>query len=166
MMSVRNSGSQDNTAIEARADVLTFSTAPLTDRVEVAGVPVAELYLSSDNPYCDVFVRLCDVDERGRSRNLTDEILRCSPAEVVPGEIRRISLALTDISHVFRAGHRIRLQVAGGAHPRYARNLGTDADPLLGTRTAPVTHQVQHSARYPSALSLPVVPQLENAPGR
>jgi uncharacterized protein len=166
MMSVRNSGSQDNTAVEARADVLAFSTAPLAEPVEVAGVPVAELYLSSDNPYCDVFVRLCDVDERGRSRNLTDQILRCSPAEVVPGEIRRISLALTDVSHVFRAGHQIRLQVAGGAHPRYARNLGTDAHPLQGTRTAPVTHQIQHSARYPSALILPVAPQPENAPGR
>ena len=166
MMSVRNSGSHDNTAIEARADVLTFSTAPLTDPVEVAGVPVAELYLTSDNPHCDVFVRLCDVDERGRSRNLTDQILRCSPASVVPGEIRRIRLALTDVSHVFRAGHRIRLQVAGGAHPRYARNLGTDADPLHGTRTAPVTHQIQHSTRYPSALILPVAPQPANAPGR
>ncbi len=166
MMSVRNSGSQDNTGLEARADVLTFSTAPLTDPVEVAGVPEAELYLTSDNPHCDVFIRLCDVDERGRSRNLTDQILRCSPADVVPGEIRHITLALTDISHVFRAGHRIRLQVAGGAHPRYARNLGTDADPLHGTRTAPVTHKIQHSARYPSALILPVVPQPENAPGR
>jgi uncharacterized protein len=165
-MSVRNSGSQDNTAVEARADVLTFSTAPLAEPIEVAGVPVAELYVSSDNPYCDVFIRLCDVDERGRSRNLTDQILRCSPAEVVPGEIRRISLALTDISHVFRAGHRIRLQVAGGAHPRYARNLGTDEDPVRGTRTAPVTHQIQHSARYPSALILPVAPQPAKAPGR
>jgi uncharacterized protein len=166
MMSVRNSGSQDNATVEARGDVLTFSTALLTGPVEVAGVPTVELYLSSDNPYCDVFVRVCDVDERGRSRNLTDQILRCSPAEVVPGEIRRISLALTDISHVFRAGHRIRLQVAGGAHPRYARNLGTDADPVHGTRTAPVTHHIQHSARYPSALILPVATQPANAPGR
>ena len=166
MMSVRNCGSQDNAVVEARTDVLTFSTAPLTDPVEVAGVPVTELYVTSDNPYCDVFIRLCDVDERGRSHNLTDQILRCAPAGVTPGEVRRISLALTDVSHVFRAGHRIRLQVTGGAHPRFARNLGTDADPLLGTRTAPVTHQIQHSVRYPSALILPVVTQPENAPGR
>jgi uncharacterized protein len=166
MMSVRNCGSQDNTAVEARADVLTFSTAPLTEPVEVAGVPVAELYVSSDNPHCDVFVRLCDVDERGRSRNLTDQILRCSPADVIPGTIRKFSLTLTDISHVFNAGHRIRLQVAGGAFPRFARNLGTDADPLRGTRTAPVTHQVQHSAQCLSALIMPVVTQPEKAPGR
>jgi uncharacterized protein len=166
MMSVRNSGSQDNSAVETRGDVLTFSSPPLADPIEVAGVPRAEVYVSSDNPHCDVFIRLCDVDERGRSRNLTDQILRCAPAEVVPGEVRRIRLALTDVSHVFGTGHRIRLQITGGAHPRYARNLGTDADLLHGTRTAPVTHQVQHGARYRSALILPVVTQPENAPGR
>jgi uncharacterized protein len=83
-----------------------------------------------------------------------------------PGAIRRISLALTDVSHVFQAGHRIRLQVPGGAHPRFARNLGTDADPLLGTRTAPVTHQIQHSVQCRSALILPAATQPENAPGR
>jgi putative CocE/NonD family hydrolase len=158
LLSVRNAGSRDNGAIEARADVLTFSTETLAEPVEVAGAPVAELYLSSDNPHCDVFVRLCDVDQRGRSRNLTDQIARCSPADVTPGQVRRLRVTLTDISHVFAAGHCIRLQVAGGAHPRFARNLGTDADLLNGTRTAPVTHQIQHSARYPSALVLPVLP--------
>jgi uncharacterized protein len=157
-MAVRNAGSRDNSAIEARPDVLTFSTEALAEPVEVAGAPVADLYLSSDNPHCDVFVRLCDVDERGRSRNLTDQIVRCSPADIMPGEVRRLCVTLTDISHVFAAGHRIRLQLAGGAHPRFARNIGTDADLLNGTRTAPVTHQIQHSARYLSALLLPVLP--------
>ncbi len=166
LMSVRNSGCQDNAAVEARRDVLTFSTAPLGEPVDVAGVPLAELYLSSDNPHCDVFVRLCDVDERGRSRNLTDQIVRCSPADVVPGVVRRISLALTDVSHVFRTGHQIRLQVAGGAHPRFARNLGTGADAVTGTMTAPVTHEIWHTGGHPSALILPVGAQPENAPGR
>jgi uncharacterized protein len=157
-MSVRNAGSRDNSAIEARADVLTFSTEALAEPVEVAGTPVVDLYLSSDNQYCDVFVRLCDVDERGRSRNLTDQIVRCSAADVTPGQVRRLRITLTDISHVFAAGRRIRLQVAGGAHPRFARNLGTDADLVHGTRMAPVTHEIQHSARNPSALVLPVLP--------
>jgi uncharacterized protein len=158
LLSVRNAGSRDNCAIETRTDVLTFSTEKLAEPVEVAGAPVVELYLSSDNPHCDVFVRLCDVDPRGRSRNLTDQIARCSPADVTPGQVRRLRVTLTDISHVFAAGHRVRLQVAGGAHPRYARNLGTDPDLLNGTQTAPVTHQIQHSARYPSALVLPALP--------
>ena len=160
-MSVRSAGSRDNSAIEARADVLTFSSEALAEPVEVAGTPAVELYLSSDNPHCDVFLRLCDVDVRGRSRNLTDQIVRCSPANVTPGQVRRLRVTLTDISHVFAAGHRIRLQVSGGAHPRFARNLGTDADLLNGSRTAPVTHQIQHSARHPSALVLPVLPARE-----
>jgi uncharacterized protein len=160
-MSVRNAGSRDNSAVEARADVLTFSTEKLTEPVEVAGAPVVELYLGSDNRHCDVFVRLCDVDARDRSHNLTDQIVRCSPADITPGQVRRLRVTLTDISHVFGAGHRIRLQIAGGAHPRFARNLGTEPDLLNGTRTAPVTHQIQHSARHPSAVVLPVLP----APG-
>jgi hypothetical protein len=157
LMSVRHAGSRDNSAIEARTDVLTFSTEPLAEPVEVGGAPVIELYLSSDNPHCDVFVRLCDVAERGKSRNVTDQIVRCTPADVTPGQVRRLRVTLTDISHVFAAGHRIRLQVAGGAHPRFARNLGTDVDLVHGFRMAPVIHQIQHSARYPSAVVLPVL---------
>jgi len=158
LMSVRHAGSRDNSAIEARDDVLTFSTEKLTEPVEVAGAPVVELFLSSDNPHCDVFARLCDVDAYGRSRNLTDQIVRCTPADVTRGQVRRLRVTLTDISHVFAAGHRIRLQVSGGAHPRFARNLGID-DLLHGSRTAPVTHQIQHSTRYPSAVVLPVLPE-------
>lgn len=157
IISVRRGGSLDNSAVEARSDVLTFTTAPLDQPVRVAGVPAVELYISSDNAHCDIFARLCDVDEAGRSLNLTDQIIRCSPADAVPGEVRRVRITLTDVSHVFREGHRIRLQISGGAHPRFARNLGTGADMINSTRTAPVRHQVQHSGQYPSALIMPVV---------
>jgi uncharacterized protein len=173
LMSVRGGGSVDNGAVEARADVLTFSTDPLPTPVEVAGVPVVRLFVSSDNPNHDLFVRLCDVDPRGRSRNLTDQIVRFTPTEAEPGQIRDVEIALTDISHVFAPAHQIRLQVSGGAHPRYARNLGTDVDPVHGSETAPVVHQVQHSDIRPSAIVLPVVsplavaePAEDVAPGR
>jgi uncharacterized protein len=156
-MSMRNGGSLDNTALEARDDVLTFSTEPLTQPVEVAGVPQLQLYLSSDNAYHDIFARLCDVDPDGKSRNLTDQIVRSVPAQVVPGQPRLASISLTDVSHVFLPGHRIRLLLAGGAHPRFARNLGTRADPITSTQTAPVTHQVLHDAQHPSQLTLPLV---------
>jgi len=158
LMSMRNAGSLDNTALEARTDVLTFTTAPLEQPVHTIGVPAVELYLSSDNPYGDIFARLCDVDEQGCSRNLTDQIVRLPPAELTPGEVRQVSIALTAVSHVFLPGHRIRLQISGGAHPRFARNLGTDADLLFGTTTAPVTYQIEHSEQHPSALFLPVLP--------
>ena len=157
MMSMRSGGSQDNSALEARDDVLTFTTGPLEHPVQVAGVPRVRLYLASDNAYHDVFARLCDVDPQGVSRNLTDKIIRSVPEEVPVGQPREVTITLTDIAHVFRAGHRIRLQLAGGAHPRFARNLGVPLDLVHGTRTVSVTHQVLHDARHPAAVTLPVV---------
>jgi uncharacterized protein len=157
LMSLRAGGSQDNTAVEARADVLTFSTPPLATAVEVAGVPVVRLHLSSDNPYHDLFVRLCDVDADGKSHNLTDQIVRSDPGQVAAGVVRAAEIPLTDVSHVFLPGHRIRLQLSGGAHPRFARNLGTAPDLVHGTQTVPVTHHIQHSDLHPSVLILPVV---------
>ena len=84
------------------------------------------LFLESNNPYSAVFVRLCDVGPNGKSVNITDRLARLDPApgeEPVKGE-RIVETTLPDTAHRFRAGHRIRLQVSGGAHPRYARNLG------------------------------------------
>jgi uncharacterized protein len=156
-MSVRYAGSRNNSAVEARADVLTFSTPPLAAAAELAGPPAVELYISSDNDCFDIFARLCDVDHRGRSRNLTDQIVRFKPGEATPGQIHRVAMSLTDVSHVFLPGHRIRLQVSGGAHPRFARNLGTPGDPATSTEMATVTHHVQHNQEHPSALVLPVV---------
>ncbi|MGI5499332.1 CocE/NonD family hydrolase [Lentzea sp. CA-135723] len=100
-------GRQDNRELERRPDVVTFTTAPLDEDVEVVGAPVIELQLDRD-----VFVRLCDVDSRGRSWNVTETFGR-------PGSGR---LTLGSCAHRFRAGHRIRLQISGGAYPRYARN--------------------------------------------
>jgi uncharacterized protein len=157
LMSMRTGGAQDNAALEQRTDVLTFTTKPLDSAVEVAGVPVIRLHLRPDNPYFDVFARLCDVSPDGRSENITDQIFRSSPADVTPGNATYLELPLTDVSHVFRRGHRIRVQLAGGAHPRFSRNLGTDADPVHGTQMAPVTHRVEHSELYPSAIVLPVL---------
>jgi uncharacterized protein len=158
IMSMTRAGSRANTALERRADVLTFSTAPLAEPVEAAGVPVVRLHVSSDNGHCDVFARLCDVDNRGVSRNLTDQILRLTPDQLAPGKVCEVSLRLTDVSHVFLAGHRIRLQVSGGAHPRFGRNLGTGEDPATSTTLVPTTLHVLHNSEHPSALSLPVLP--------
>ncbi len=157
-MSMTSAGSRDNTALERRADVLTFSTAPLAEPVEVAGVPVVRLHVSSDNGHCDVFARLCDVDRRGVSRNLTDQIVRLTPERLTPGKVCEVSLRLTEVSHVFHAGHRIRLQVSGGAHPRFARNLGTGEHPATSTTLAPTTLHVLHNSEHPSQLSMPVLP--------
>ena len=157
-MSLRAGGSLDNSALEARARRADVQHRAAGDAPwRSPGVPVVRLHLRSDNAYFDIFARLCDVSPDGRSANLTDQIFRSVPATVTPGQVWQVDIPLTDVAHVFRPGHRIRLQLSGGAHPRFSRNLGTDADLIHGTKTATVTHHVQHSATCPSALVLPVV---------
>ncbi len=148
-------GSQDNTAVERRPDVLTFTGPLLAEPVDVFGTPVVELHVSADNTYADLFARLCDVDESGRSVNVTDQIVRL-PVTDEPGEVRVVRIPLVDVAHRFLPGHRIRLQVSGGAHPRFARNLGTPDHPADAAVGRPTSHQVHHDTAHPSSLTLPV----------
>ena len=114
-------GVRDNRAVEQRADVLVFTSEPLAAPVEILGEVAAELSVARDNPHADLFVRLCDVDAQGRSRNVCDGIVRLTEADR-DGDLVRVSLI--GVAHRFAPGHRLRLQVAGGAHPRFARNPG------------------------------------------
>nr|WP_246323907.1 CocE/NonD family hydrolase [Petropleomorpha daqingensis] len=156
----RGAGRRDNGKLEARPDVRTFTTAPLDEPVELLGGAQVRLFLGSDNPYADVFVRLCDVDAKGRSVNVTDRLVRLDPSDgesPAAGE-RTVDLTLPDTAHRFLAGHRVRLQISGGAHPRYARNLGTGEPVGAATRGVPVTHRIGHDVTAPSSLTLPVAP--------
>jgi hypothetical protein len=154
IMSVR-AGQRDNSRLEARPDVLTFTSPALERPVEVLGAPVAELLVSSDNPHIDLFARLCDVDPRGRSRNITDQIIRLPGEGMATGEVRAVRIVLDDTAHRFLPGHRIRLQVSGGAHPRFARNLGTGEHHGTGIRMAPSAVSIRHDPACASALLLP-----------
>jgi putative CocE/NonD family hydrolase len=116
-----NAGVRDNRAVEQRPDVLVFSSEPLAQPVETVGDVTAELHVTRDNPNADLFVRLCDVDPRGRSRNVCDGIVRLTAADPLAGIVR---VSLIAAAHRFGRGHRLRLQVCGGAHPRFARNPG------------------------------------------
>ncbi len=139
-------GSRDNTKLEARRDVLTFTGPALTHDLEVTGCPVAELAHHSDNPHVDLFVRLCQVDQHGRSLNLAEGLVRRQPDQRQPDQRQPdqrqpdqrqpdqrqpdqrqpdqvVTLELTPLAHRFLAGARVRLQVSGGSHPRFVRNL-------------------------------------------
>ncbi|WP_328461918.1 CocE/NonD family hydrolase [Actinoplanes sp. NBC_00393] len=145
-------GVRDNRRLESRADVATFTTDPLPTAVDVVGAPVLELAIDVDNPYADVFARLCDVDPRGRSRNFSDQHLRLDPS-VPAGRLQRLSLTLDQCFHRLPAGHRLRLQISGGAFPRFARNLGTPGDPAEGRYLKPSLHTLHLAG---SRLDLPV----------
>jgi putative CocE/NonD family hydrolase len=153
-----HAGPVDNRDLEARDDVLTFTTDVLPDPLEVIGPVAVELFLSSSVEDLDVFVRVCDVHPDGRSINVADGIRRLRPNDIkrAPDGTFPVDVRLWPTAYDFGAGHRIRLQVSGGAHPLYARNT-CSGEPLGSARTIVVAHNaVHHDPAHPSALLLPL----------
>jgi putative CocE/NonD family hydrolase len=147
----------DNRELEARADVLTYTTAPLPATLEAIGPVRVQLWVRAGAPHFDVFARVCDVDPQGASWNVCDALARVAPGrfERLADSIWRAELDLWPCAHRFEAGRRVRLQVSSGAHPRYARNPGTGEEPNRATELVPVEIEVLHGAEHPSALVLP-----------
>jgi uncharacterized protein len=155
--STMSSGPRDNRALGSRSDVRTYTSTPLTSPLVIAGSVTAELFVGSSRPHTDFFARLCDVDPAGKSVNITDGILRLTTATEAP---QRITVDLWPTAHQFQPGHRIRLQVSSGAHPRYARNLGSDEPVATATALHTARQAVYHDEAHPSAVLLPVGPAL------
>jgi uncharacterized protein len=151
----------DNRELEARADVLTYTTAPLPDALEAIGPVAVELFIRASSPYFDVFARVCDVDADGASWNVCDALDRVAAGrfEQLEDGAWRVAFELWPVAHRFAAGHRIRLQVSSGAHPRYARNPGTGEDPNVATELVAVELEVLRDTKHPSALTLSTQPQ-------
>lgn len=154
----QNAGPKDNRAVEARPDVLTYTSVPLDRDIEMIGAVSAELFVHSSLEHTDFFARLCDVDPSGKSTNISDGLLRLRPGNP-PAEAdgsRRVCIDLWATAYRFRQGHRIRLQVSSGSHPRFARNTGS-GEPLATATTLKAADQtVYHDPARPSAIVLPV----------
>jgi putative CocE/NonD family hydrolase len=154
------SGYQDDSALARRADVLSFTSGPLDADLYVFGNPVVELAHEADIDHTDVFVRISELDARGRSRNVSDGYRRLTEARTGP-----VRVELDAIAHRFPAGTQIRVLIAGGSHPRYARNLGTGEPVLTGRRMIPAVHTVHHGTGGLSRLILPAAAGLPSADG-
>jgi hypothetical protein len=155
---VLGGGPKDNRVRERRADVLTFTSPAMQDDTTVMGTAEVTLRFRSSLEHTDVHVRLCDVSAGNRSSNVCDGIVRLTPADRPdPDGVHRLGIRFTATAHCFRAGHRIRLQVSSGAHPRFDRNLGT-GDTARGVTMRVADQEVLHDGDHPSVLVLPVTP--------
>ena len=151
-------GAKNQSKREARPDVMVYTTAPLTNEVTVAGPVEAEVWVRSDRPSFDVYVRLCDVDRAGKSRNICDGILRVDAGSTPPdGDgISRVPVKMWPTAVTFKVGHRVRVQISGSAHPLFARNIGS-GEPLATAATVfPSDNEVFHDSEHPSSITLPV----------
>ena len=162
--------------LAARPDVIVFETEPLAGDVAVVGPIVVRLHVSSNCPDTDFTAKLVDVHPpnadypQGYAMNVTDGILRCRyrnswerPEPMRPGEICEIVIEPFATCNLFRAGHRIRLDISSSNFPRYDVNYNTGEPEGRATTRRIATNCLHLDRAHPSHLVLPVVPvaQLE-----
>lgn len=164
-------GPRDQRVIEQRADVLVYTSEVLPVDLEVTGSAVVELWFASSAPDTDVVARLVDVLPDGTAYNVAEGILRAryrhtpkmmgAGVPLSPNELARLLIELTPTSNVFKAGHRIRLDLTSSGFPRWARNLNIWEQHGATLAQAQTAHQtVLHDEAHPSRVILPIIPSL------
>jgi putative CocE/NonD family hydrolase len=157
-------GPYDQSTVEARSDVLTYTTPTLTSAIEVTGTIRATIWIQTDVVDTDVSVRVSDVYPDGRSMLITEGILRtrfrngsfASETLMVPNTPTQIEIDLWPTSIVFDVGHHIGVAVTSSNSPRFEPNPNTGAAfQLDDTMTQIANIEILHNAQYPSAIVLP-----------
>ena len=165
-------GAHDYRAFAGRDDVLVFDTAALATDTEVTGPIRAEIFASADVPDFDLWVRLLDVSPDGTAFNLMSpglDVLRASyrnaslkPALLTPGQVYLLTLDRMLTSNVFRAGHRIRVQISAAFSPHFSRNLQTGESEITSSHTQLGHIRIYHDAEHSSRIVLPVIPRAKH----
>ena len=157
-------GAMDQRSIEARADVLVYTTPPLKKDLDVSGPITVVLYVSSDAKDTDFTAKLVDVAPDGTAYNLDETIERARYREgydkqvmMEPGKVYELRMTPLVTSNVFRAGHRLRLEVSSSNFPRFARNLNTGGANYDETEGVVAHNAVHHGPNAPSRLELTVL---------
>jgi putative CocE/NonD family hydrolase len=155
----------DRRPVEARPDVLVYTSAPLPEPVEVIGDMSAHLHVSSDAVDTDFTAALVDVFPDGAANLIQDGILRMGLREpergrqlLEPGRVYEVEIDLWAIAYRIPAGHRLRVEISSSEFDRYDRNLNTAALPGEGSDIVVAHQTVFHDASRPSHVSIPVRP--------
>jgi putative CocE/NonD family hydrolase len=158
-------GPRDQRPVEARDDVLIYSTPAFDHDTEVTGPVSLELYAKSSAVDTDFTAKLVDVGPDGFARDLTEGIVRAryrdTPEKtslLQPDHIYEFTIDLWATSNVFLKGHTLRLEVSSSNFPRFDRNLNTGEGQSSAEKYATAINTVYHDAEHPSGLILPVVP--------
>lgn len=159
-------GPFDQSAVERRDDVLVFSSAPVAADLEVTGPITVTLYAASSATDTDFTAKLVDVHPDGKAINLVDGVIRAryresftDPVLIEPGRMYEYTIDLWATSNLFKQGHRIRVDISSSNFPRFDRNLNTGDTAYTDTELRPATQTIYHDARYPSHITLPVIPR-------
>jgi hypothetical protein len=156
----------DRSSIANRPDVLTYSSLPLSEALEITGPVTVDLYAASTAPDTDFTAALVDVFPDGYAQLIQEGILRASfresdtaPKPIEPGRIYRYAIDLWATSYVVEPGHRIRVEISSSNFPRFARNLNTGNRFGISDEIAVATQTIYHDTEHPSHITLPVIPR-------
>jgi putative CocE/NonD family hydrolase len=156
----------DQRSIEERHDVLVYTTEPLSQPVEVTGPITLTLWMSSTARDTDFTGKLVDVLPDGTARLLADGILRTRYRHsnttltlLEPNTPTELTIDIGVTSNLFKAGHRIRLEISSSNFPRFDRNPNTGGPFGEDTRLLRADQTIFHDRQRPSRLTLPVVPR-------
>jgi putative CocE/NonD family hydrolase len=158
-------GAFDQRRMEARADILVYTSEPFRDGMELSGPVEPTLYVSSDAKDTDFTVKVLDVYPDGRAFNLDESIQRMRYRDgydkplawMEPGKVYKVTLQPLTTSNYFAPGHRLRIEVSSSNFPRFDRNLNTGGN-NYDEATGVVAHNVvHHSKQYPSQVTVTVV---------
>ncbi|PKW00002.1 hypothetical protein ATK30_0073 [Amycolatopsis echigonensis] len=159
-------GVADQRKNQSRADVLVYTGAELAEDLEITGPITVRLHAATTAADADFVAVISDVRPDGYAQNLAEGIVRgqfresfVEPSPLEPGVPCEFTIRLWNISHVFRAGHRLRLHVTSSDFPRWDRNAGTGAPVGTDTALRAAEQTVFHDSRRPSRIVLPVVPR-------
>jgi putative CocE/NonD family hydrolase len=149
---------------DERKDILVYETAPLSDSLVVVGPVSAVLYASSSAKDTDFFVRLSEIDGKGRVFPLVHGTIRAryresfsKPTLLSPGEICEYRLDLWQTGITIEKGSRLRVEVASAAFPTFSRNLNTGTHNETERKFVAAAQKIYHDAKHPSHVLLPVV---------
>lgn len=158
-------GAYDQSAVEMRGDVVSFSTQPLAADLVVSGRVIVKLFAASSASDTDFTAKLVDVGPDNYARNVVDGIVRARYRDsdqtqtlLVPGKINEYTIDLWSTSYLFKEGHRIRVDISSSNFPRFDRNPNTGDTFGKNGKLSAAQNTIYFGKDYPSLILLPSVP--------
>ena len=166
MMHADYVGPVDRRQVERRDDVLVYTSEPLEDDLEITGPVTMTLYASSSSRDTDFAATLVDVHPDGRAINICEGLMRArfresieEPTLIEPGRVYAYTIDMWETSNLFRAGHRLRVEVTSSNFPRFDRNLNTGNRPGMDAEMEAAHQTIHHGGEHASRITLPVIPR-------
>ncbi len=158
-------GAFDQRKMEARNDILVYTSEPFKEGTELSGPIEPMLYVSSDAKDTDFTVKVLDVYPDGRAYNLDESIQRLRYRDgydkpmvwMEPGKVYKVALQPLNTSNYFDVGHQLRIEISSSNFPRFDRNLNTGGKNYDEEKGAIAHNSVHHSKQYPSQVTVTMV---------